>query len=116
MDRDGPFQRLTATLRRWSGAPVARLVLPLFVIALIGPLGELIDLAIVSEMEVELLASDLGLEIATTLFLSFYHLLMMLLISGLVLRGIAVLMREGPMPALLPVSLRPSPLGKVPIS
>lgn len=116
MDRDGLLPRLATTLRRWSGAPVARLVLPLLVIALIGPLGELIDLAIVSEMEAELLASDLGLEIATTLFLSFYHLLMMLLVSGLAIRGIAMLMREAPMPALLPVSLRPSPLGKVPIS
>jgi len=115
MDRDGLLPKFAATLRRWAGKPVARFVLPLFVIALIGPLGELIDLAIVSEMEVELLASDLGLEIATTLTLGAYRLLLMLLVGGLAIRGIALLMREAPLPALLPISLRPSPAGKVPI-
>ena len=116
MDRDGLLPKLSATLRRWAGKPVARFVLPLVVIALIGPLGELIDLAMISEMEVELLAGDFGLEIATTLVLGFYRLLLILLVGGLAFRGIALVMREASLLALLPLSLRPWPAGKVPIS
>jgi hypothetical protein len=96
-----PLHRLGVLVSRWFGPAEARLVLPLFLIALLGPLGEMADVALFSELELELLASDLGLEAVASVLVYGYQVVLMLL--GLVAVALAMtISRDGPVlvPAL----------------
>ena len=115
MERTGRLQELAENLRRWGKLPTLRAVLPLFLVCLLGPLGEIADVALVSEFEVELLASDLGAEMVVTIFLSGYQLLMLLMAAALLLRGVGTISGEGPLPLRVLVSCQPRPLAKIPI-
>jgi hypothetical protein len=114
MDLLAPFRRLGAIVRRCLGHTESRLVLPIFLIALLGPLGESVDVALFSELEMELLASDLGLEIVSSALVYGYHLVLVLL--GLIAVSIAMaLSRDGAVSAVAPVSCRSRLPVKIPI-
>ncbi len=115
MERIGRLQQLAGTLRRWGKLPTLRAVLPLLLVCMLGPLGEIADVALLSELEVELLASDLGAEMVATLFLSGYQLLMLLMAGAWLLRGLGTVSGEGPLPLRVLVSCQPRPLAKIPI-
>lgn len=72
-------------------------------------------MALVSELEVELLASDLGAEMVATIFLSGYQLLMLLMAGAWLFRGVGTISGEGPLPLRVLVSCQPRALAKIPI-
>lgn len=73
------LQRCLAAVRRWLGTAEGRTLFPLFLIAMAGPFGEMLDVTLFLEMEIELLASDLGLEVVSSLIVYGYQLFFALL-------------------------------------
>lgn len=115
MEPTSRLRVIAGILRRWASLPTAQALLPLLLVCMIGPLGEIIDVALVSELEVELLASDLGGEMVATLFLSGYQILVLLLAGAWLVRGLSIIRSDGPLPLRLLVSCQPRPLAKIPI-
>jgi hypothetical protein len=118
-----PFRRMVATVRHtvaavrhWAEMADGQILLPLALIAVAGPLGEIADVALFSELELEFLASDLGLEVVTSAFIYGYHLLLMLLGAMAVAVVHALIVGDGRVPVPALVSCRLRPLGKVPIA
>ena len=110
-----PFRRLGAALRSWLEMADGWVLLPLLLIAVAGPLGEAVDVALFSELEIELLASDLGLEVVTSVLVYGYHLLLMLLGAAAFAALAVPISGDGPIPVRALVSCRPRRSGKIPI-
>ena len=115
MERTSRLRQIAGVFLRWASLPTPRALLPLLLVCMLGPLGEFADAALLSELEVGLLASDLGAEIVATLFLSGYQLLMLLTAGAWLLRGLGAVSGEGPLPLRVLVSCQPRPLAKIPI-
>jgi hypothetical protein len=79
MDLRDDLGRYAGILRHWLGTSEGRTLFPLFLIAMAGPLGEMLDVAFFLEMEVELLTSDLGLEVVSSLLVYGYQIFFALL-------------------------------------
>ena len=104
-----------AAFRRWLGTPEGRLLFPLFLIALAGPFGEVLDLTLFAEMEVDLLASDLGLEVVSTLLLYGYQILFAMLAAIALVAIPFMLPLDGPLPVRTLASCRSRRPIKIPI-
>jgi hypothetical protein len=115
MDGSGPIRRLIDRGLRWAEAAQLRVLAPLFLVAVIGPLGEVIDAALVMELEAELFATDLGIEIVASILAYGYHLVLFLL-GTIALAALPQLFpAEGPVPVRALASCRPRRLAKIPI-
>ncbi len=115
MDLRDDLRRYAAGIRRWLGTSEGRVLFPLFLIAMAGPLGEMLDVAFFLEMEFELLASDLGLEVVTSLLLYGYQIFFALLAAMVVVAIPFMLPLDGPLPVRSLASCRGRRPIKVPI-
>lgn len=103
-------------VRLWDrlDAPT-RVVIGLALLALIGPFGEFLDVAVFAEIEADFITFDLGLEAVVTLLLPFYYLALLLLLIAPT-RRIAVYSCAGRRVAAHLASRRPGPPQHVPIA
>ncbi len=115
MDPRDDIRRCFAALRRWLGTTEGRTLFPIFLIAMAGPFGEMLDVTLFFEMEVELLASDLGLEVVSSLLVYGYQIFFALLAAMAVVAIPFMLPLDGPMPVRALASCRSSRPVKVPI-
>ena len=104
-----------APARLWGRLdPAARAVVGLGLLALIGPFGEFMDVAVFAEIEADFVAFDLGLEAIATLLLPIYYLALLLLLMSAI-RGIAAYSCAGRLAALRVATRHPGPPQHVPI-
>lgn len=108
------LDRCLATVRRWLGTTEGRTLFPLFLIAMAGPVGEMLDVAFFVEMELELLASDLGLEVVSSLLVYGYQLFFALLAAMVAVTIPFMLPLDGPPPVHALASCRAGRPAKVP--
>ena len=92
-----------------------RAVVGLGLLALIGPFGEFMDVAVFAEIEADFIAFDLGLEAIATLLLPIYYLALLLLLMA-AMRGIAEYSCAGRLAALCVATRFPGPPQHVPIA
>lgn len=104
-----------APARLWErlDAP-SRVVIGLGLLALIGPFGEFLDIAVFAEIEADFVTFDLGLEAVVTLLLPFYYLALLLLLIA-PMRGIAELACTGRQAAARIAARHPGPPQHIPI-
>jgi len=114
MDLREDVRRCYLVLRRWLGTTEGRTLFPLFLIAMAGPFGEMLDVTLFFEMEVELLASDLGLEVVSSLLLYGYQIFFALLAAMAMVAIPFMLPLDGPVPIRALASCRARRPIKVP--
>lgn len=104
-----------APARLWARLdPASRAVIGLGLLALIGPFGEFMDVAVFAEIEADFIAFDFGLEAIVTLLLPIYYLALLLLLLTAA-RGIAEYSCAGRLVARHIASRHPFPPQHVPI-
>ena len=104
-----------APARLWDRLdPATRAVVGLGLLALIGPFGEFMDVAVFAEIEADFIAFDFGLEAIVTLLLPIYYIALLLLLMA-AMRGIAEYSCAGRWSALRIVSRHPGPPQHIPI-
>jgi hypothetical protein len=104
-----------APARIWARLdPASRVVVGLGLLALIGPFGEIMDVAVFAEIEADFIAFDFGLEALVTLLLPIYYLALLLLLMAAA-RRIAEFSCARPLPVLRIASRHPGPPEHVPI-
>ncbi|MBM3532735.1 MAG: hypothetical protein FJX60_06845 [Alphaproteobacteria bacterium] len=90
-------------------------LLPIFLIALAGPVGEALDVAMFLTIEAEVIVFDLGLEVVSSILIYGYRLILVM-IAAMALAGLGMLIvREGAVPARALVSVRSRRPAKIPI-
>lgn len=115
MDPRETMRRWVTSVRRWLGLTEVRTLLPIFLIAMAGPFGEMLDVALFLDMEVEILASDLGLE-AVSSILVYGSQILIAILAAIALASLPVAFPdEGPKPIRVLASCRTRRPVKVPI-
>ncbi|MBM3549080.1 MAG: hypothetical protein FJX54_19235 [Alphaproteobacteria bacterium] len=104
-----------ATIRGWMKLTETRTLLPIFLIAMAGPIGEALDVAMFLTLEVEVVAFDLGLEVVSSILIYGYKLMLIVLAALALARFSMVLMREGTVPVHALVSACSRRPAKIPI-
>jgi len=79
MESRETLQKAWATLRGWLKLTEVRTLLPIFLIAMAGPLGEAIDVGMFLTLEAEIIAFDLGLEVVSSILIFGYRLVLVIL-------------------------------------
>ena len=106
MDPRDDIRRCFGSLRRWLGSTEGRTLFPLFLIAMAGPFGEMLDVGLFLEMELELLASDLGLEVVSSILVYGYQIFFALLAGMAMVATLFMLPLDGAMPVRALASCR----------
>jgi hypothetical protein len=115
MDLRDSMARWLTVVRGWLALAETRTLLPLFLIAMAGPVGEALDVAMFLTLEAEAIAFDLGLEVVSSILVYGYRLVLVVL-AAMALAAFGMLIaRDGAVPVYALTSCHSRRPAKIPI-